>query len=278
MSLDRLCLGTWSLGGSHFGPYDCSDSQRTLKHAYELGIRYIDTALFYARGRSLDYIQQAIGSFRDQLYISSKGGLFWNGKAVCHDASPNALTKDCESTLKRLKTDYLDLYSLHWPDSSVPLESSIESLITLKERGLIKEWGACNLNDNQVQTVQNNFSLPSLQSPYNWLRRKDNDKLDASLKGQFKWWVYSPLEQGCLATPDFRSHQSLSTKDFRRKNNYYLDLNSFELELFNSLVKESGLTHTQYALQWLLEQESISKIIWGPRTVSQLKDGMILFS
>ena len=107
--LDKLCLGTWSLGGSHFGPYDCSNVGHCLNQAYDLGIRKLDTALFYAKGQSVSFIKQHLRSKREHLFISSKGGLIWEGNAVHHDASPRALVNDCEATLRALNTDYLDL-------------------------------------------------------------------------------------------------------------------------------------------------------------------------
>ena len=275
--LTKLCLGTWSLGGSHFGPYDSSNVGTCLNEAYDLGIRTLDTALFYAKGQSVSFIKQHLGSKREHLFISSKGGLVWEGNAVRHDASPDALVNDCESTLRALNTEYLDLYSLHWPDSITPIQDSVEALIKLKERSLIKEWGVCNLSQEERDLVWDIYPFDHFQSPYNWLRRHDTSVLDDQQKRRFNWWVYSPLEQGVLATSAYRSSVDISKKDFRRQNPYYMSPDAIDLDTFHQFARESGCTSTQFALKWLDTQDAVDKIIWGPRTVSQLMDGVTIF-
>lgn len=268
----KLTLGTWSLGGEHFGPYDLSNADKVLKTAYELGIRHYDTALFYAHGRSVDYLAKGLSKQRDKIFISSKGGLKWQGRAAIHDASAKALTTDCEATLKALNTDVLDLYSLHWPDNTTNLGDSIAALAKLKDRGLIKNWGLCNLNDEQIQKFCPPGSERPYQGPYNWLRQDQGQLIDYVRQSRIQLWAYSPLEQGRLATPEHRSHTQLSQNDFRHKNPFFGKDYDKTLETFHEKAKTAGLSPSRYAINWLDDIPEISRIIIGPRTISQLKD------
>ncbi len=114
-----LWLGTWSLGGEGFGPSDSRDSLKVLEKALACGIRHIDTAGFYAHGESEKLVAKVIGNNREEVFISSKGGLVWEGNRVLHKAGADDLRKVLMKSLDRLKTDYIDLFQLHWPDPDV---------------------------------------------------------------------------------------------------------------------------------------------------------------
>jgi aryl-alcohol dehydrogenase-like predicted oxidoreductase len=174
-TLPWLWLGTWSLGGESFGPHDGREALATLESALEAGIRCFDTASFYAHGRSEQLLSKVIAQQkRQKLFISSKGGLSWQGKNVIHCGNRDALRQSLFNSLERLKTDYLDLYQLHWPDPQTPIESSLETLQALQEEGLILRWGVCNFSVEQIQSYLPSGGLIPHQVHHNPLHRADN--------------------------------------------------------------------------------------------------------
>ena len=191
-----------------------------------------------------------------------------------HDGSYQHLVKDCEETLRILKCDYLDTYGLHWPDPNIVIEESIDALRSLKSRGLIRDWGIGNLSEDMIARVCDLGDLRTHQAPYSWLRRNTDTYKQSLQEKRIQWWVVSPLEQGRLGTPEFRSQLTLGRHDFRNKNKYFDPVFDSDQQCFFQEAEQLQLTPTQYALIWLFNTCKVAKVIWGPRTRAQLRDGL----
>ncbi len=271
-----LWIGTWSMGGEGFGHHDERESLRALWTAAENNIRYFDTAGFYAHGTSEKLLQQIIKTEREEFYISSKGGLVWNGRKVEHQASPEALTRQLYESFDRLKTDYLDLYQLHWPDPKVPMGESIAALSDLKKKGLIRSWGVGNLTDYDLyhyldgeKDIPHQVHFNPVHRNFNILHAGDRQCINC---------IISPLEQGLLVRDQALSDKGRSGKnDIRKRNPYFSDLKVLLwCKKFNELLNHHRVSKVSMILLWICTQPQVHVIIPGPRMTTQL-DELLMF-
>jgi aryl-alcohol dehydrogenase-like predicted oxidoreductase len=261
-----LWLGTWSMGGEGFGPHDERESIEVLNIAAENNIRHIDTAGFYAHGRSELLIRKVIRGNRREFFISTKGGIVWNGRNVEHRASPEALEIQIYESLERLGTDYLDLYQLHWPDPAVPVMESIQALKEFQRRGLIRFWGV-----EIVEYLKDEREVPH-QVHFNPVHQARS--VLAAGSAHCKNCITSPLEQGLLGSGESsRGKGGISRRDIRNRNPYFSD--SRVLEWNERLAVQAGsanLDKVTAVLIWISAQPDVHVVIPGPRTRRQLKE------
>ena len=271
--LPWLWLGTWSMGGEGFGPHDLSLSMRTLELAFERGIRHFDTAGFYAQGRSEELLSRAFSRVRNEVFLSSKGGLFRKGRRVWHDARPEALFRALEKSLERLGTDYLDLFQLHWPDPRVPLDESIDALKGLRDKGLIRYWGVGNLSSGQVLNYLGEGELIPHQVHFNPVHKEGLKILRAGRQGKRCInCVISPFEQGLLVSPPLLEKR-LGKKDVRNRNPYFKDKRlKKRLSAFFDACLQKGISPVCAVMKWILKHREVDVIIPGPRTPTQLNE------
>ncbi len=228
--IPRLGLGTWAIGGES-SPDTSRDPFFTnaIRTALELGYTLIDTAEMYGNGHTEEIIGQAIKGFRrEELFITSKA---WD----THLRNPD-IVRACESSLKRLGTDYLDLYLIHWPNASVPLQETFKGLNQLVEQGKTRYLGVSNFNLRLLKQAQELSSVPIAtdQVPYNLSNRKfvENGVLDYCQNNQIILTAYQPIERGSL----------LANRTIR------------------SIAEKYSATPAQIALAWLVQQPKVIAI------------------
>ncbi|MEW6600368.1 MAG: aldo/keto reductase [Nitrospirota bacterium] len=267
-----LWIGTWSMGGEGFGSHDERESLKVLHAAAENDVRHFDTAGFYAHGKSERLLQQIIKTGRSEFFISSKGGLVWNGREVRHSASPEELKRQLFETLDRLNTDYLDLYQLHWPDPQVPLGESIGALKTFRDLGLVRYWGVGNLTAQQVtETLKYEKHVPH-QVHFNPVCRTQSI-LQAG-EDRCINCIISPLEQGLLGTGKSSSGiTGIGKKDLRRKNPFFSNPEALKWTgEFNRLLELHQEPRVSVVLMWTCSRPHVHAIIPGPRKLEQLNE------
>ncbi len=267
-----LWIGTWSMGGEGFGMHDERESLRVLSTAVENDIRHFDTAGFYAHGKSEKLLQKVIKTDRPEFFISSKGGLVWKSREVKHSAYPEQLRKQLFETLDRLKTDYLDLYQLHWPDPEVHLRESLGALKTFQKQGLVRFWGVGNLTEQQViDNLVDERNIPH-QVHFNPVRRNHN----ILTAGQVRCinCIISPLEQGLLGNGKSSSGMSgIGKKDTRRRNPCFTDPDVLRWTgKLDKLLKHHSVSKVSSVLMWICSRPHVHTIIPGPRKIKQLND------
>ncbi len=269
-----LWIGTWSMGGEGFGPHDERDSLKVLHSAAENNITHFDTAGFYAHGKSELLLQKVIKTNREKFFISSKGGLVWNDRKVLHLGSPEALRQQLHESLDRLKTDYLDLYQLHWPDPKVPIQESIAALKELQQEGLIRYWGVGNLSEQNVYYYLSKEEDIPHQVHFNPVHR--NFATLHSGEKECINCIISPLEQGLLVKGPTQSEQEVIGKnDMRSRNPYYSDLKFLVWrKTINELLTRYSLSLSMVStiLIWICAQPQVHAIIPGPRKPDQLDE------
>jgi aryl-alcohol dehydrogenase-like predicted oxidoreductase len=270
--ITEIWLGTWVLGGEGFGPADENMAKEVIEKALELGIRNIDTAGFYGHGNAEKIISKVIKSNRKQVFISTKGGLVWEGRSVAHDGSKRNLRESLFLSLDRLKTDYIDLYQLHWPDPKVDIAESILALKELQNEGLIRFWGVGNLSAKQVLKYLKPNELIPHQVHFNPIQR-DFEILAAGKKENRCFnCVYSPLEQGLLAGKNLAD---LGNKDIRHRNFYFKNEQIFRyIKNLQAQIKDNfaAISISEAVFLWILAQKEVDVVICGPRNINQLLD------
>lgn len=267
-----LWIGTWSMGGEGFGRHDERESCKVLHSAAENNIRHFDTAGFYAHGKSEALLQKLIKRRREEFFISTKGGLMWEGRKVKHAASPEALRVQLTESLERLKTGYIDLYQLHWPDPRIPISESITALKDFQKEGIIRFWGVGNLNEKQIKEFLSREKNIPHQVHFNPVHR--DDKILQAGRDTCINCIISPLEQGLLGNGKSASGRGgITKKDIRNRNPYFSDLKVLEWNArVNNLLEQHHLSKVSVMLMWISAQSHIHAVIPGPKKMSQLNE------
>ena len=179
LSISRVGLGTWAIGGWMWGGTDEAEAIKTIHTAVEHGINLIDTAPAYGFGRSEEIVGRAIAEdgLRAQVVIATKTGLEWRDGKVYRNASRKQILGEAADSLKRLRTDCIDIYQVHWPDPLVPIEETAEAMQTLLDQGKIRAIGVSNFSVAQIERFRRIAELQFVQPPYNLFEREIETEL-----------------------------------------------------------------------------------------------------
>src|SRR6516164_6847706 len=174
LQASRVALGTWAIGGWMWGGTDEAESIKTIQGAVEHGINVVDTAPVYGFGRSEEIVGKALadGRLRSRVLIATKAGLEWEAGRVFRNASRARILREVEESLRRLRTDYIDIYQIHWPDPLVPIEETAEAMQTLFDQGKIRAIGVSNFSVLEIARFRRVAKLHVVQPPYNLFERK----------------------------------------------------------------------------------------------------------
>jgi len=220
-----IAQGTWAIGGpwAHgWGPVDDQASIATIQHALDLGINFIDTANVYGLGHAEQIIAQAVKGRRDKVIIATKVGAVVDEVGnISWDSSSKALFAEVENSLRRLRTDYIDLYQIHWPDAATPLADTMYGFSRLIEQGKIRYAGVCNFTKPQLEEAIQYGTLVSNQVRYNMLERdNEQDVIPFCIRNGIGIQAYGPLAHGLLAG-EFKHGDKLRTDDWRSRYTLY---------------------------------------------------------
>src|ERR1700688_4233908 len=174
LRVSRVALGTWAMGGWMWGGTDERKSVATIRAALDQGINLIDTAPVYGFGVAEEIVGKAVAAkgLRSRAVISTKVGLEWRDGKVYRNASRTRIMQEIDASLTRLRTDYIDIYQVHWPDPLVPIEETADAMLTLYEQGKIRAIGVSNFSVEQMVRFREVAPLHVLQSPYNLFERE----------------------------------------------------------------------------------------------------------
>src|SRR6202451_4695204 len=171
LKVSRVALGTWAMGGWMWGGADKRESVATIHSALSQGINLIDTAPVYGFGVSEEIVGTALEGVRSQAVIATKAGVEWRDGKVNRNATRARIMQEVDDSLRRLRTDYIDIYQVHWPDPLVPVEETAEVMRSLYEQGKIRAIGVSNFSVAQIERFRRVAPLHVLQSPYNLFER-----------------------------------------------------------------------------------------------------------
>src|SRR5471030_1807549 len=202
LEVSRVAIGTWAIGGWMWGGSEEKESIDTIRAALDQGITVVDTAPVYGFGRSEEIVGKALAASgaRSQAVIATKVGLEWRDGKVFRNASRARIMSEVEDSLRRLRTDYIDIYQVHWPDPLVPMEETASAMRSLYEQGKIRAIGVSNFSVAQMESFRQVAPLHVLQSPYNLFERAiEADILPYCRANQIVTLGYGALCRGLLS-------------------------------------------------------------------------------
>jgi aryl-alcohol dehydrogenase-like predicted oxidoreductase len=293
LRISVVTFGAWATGGWMWGGTERSDAVNAIKAAFDSGITSIDTAPAYGQGTSEEIVGEAIKTIqRDKVQIITKYGLRWDTKKgefyfhskdndgnpidVYRYASRESIIKECENSLRRLGTDFIDLYQIHWPDPTTPMEETMEAVNQLIKDGKVRYAGVCNYDVEQMKEAEKYITLVSNQVPYSMVKREIEEELvPYLLENRKSILAYSSLQLGLL-TGKMKPGYKFGEGDHRSGLYYFTDENINRTNDFLNKIKpiadEKGATLGQLVTRWTIEQPGITIALVGARNARQAKE------
>lgn len=286
--ISSIGIGCWNFGGD----WDSSEELNAIKivhAAIDAGINLFDVAPVYGYGKAEKVLGKALKEGkRQKIIIASKCGLLWNERhETRNNLTRKSILNEIDNSLKRLNTDYIDIYQLHWPDSNTPIEETVSALEEIKKSGKIRYIGLSNFPKKDIEKFMILIEVNVIQALYNMLERNtnkyhniplnyetENEILPLAKKNGQAFLPYSPLFQGLL-TGKFTKGKNFSEKDIRSENpklagdqfNTYYNGALALVEFANSI----GRPLNEIAFNWLRQRDEVTSIIGGASNLAQLE-------
>lgn len=266
--------GAWQAGGSHWTGANDKDALEAVRFAVEKGINFFDTAPVYGFGHSEELLGRALAPFRQNVYIATKVGLVWdNNKKISRSLERASILNEIDQSLKRLKTDYIDLIQIHWNDRKTPIREVMETFSIARQQGKVRYFGLCNLDPSCITIAAGNKQVISIQALYNMLTpnpafflneklqyRTEEQLLDLCREKKLSLIPYSPLAQGLLT--DSFSPDTLDPGDIRLLDKNLKEKMETRKELLGQAAAR-GISLNAMAIRFLAGQTLIPTIIIG---------------
>lgn len=290
LEISAITFGAWAAGGWMWGSTDRKDAIDAIRASFDMGVTSIDTAPVYGQGASEEIVGEAIkGIARDRIQILTKFGMRWdldkgnlamksrdnNGKPIdiYKYAGKESVIYECEQSLKRLGTDFIDLYQIHWPDDTTSIEETFDAVARLVEQGKVRHVGVCNYSASQMIEADKVVPIVSNQVPYSMVNRGiEEETLPYCVVNGKAILAYSPLQRGLLTGKIYQGYQfqegdSRATlryfqPDFLTKTNTFLDQ-------LKPIAEEHNVTLGQLVLRWTVERPGITVALVGARNAAQ---------
>ena len=289
-----ITFGAWVTGGLFWGGADKNQSIKAIQKAIDYGITSIDTAPVYGFGESEKIVGKAIKGKRDKLQILTKYGLRWdqkigtyyfditdhkgNSNSIYKYAGKDSIVYECEQSLRRLGTDYIDLYQIHWHDIATPIEESMEAVTKLISEGKVRAAGVSNYAVEHLEKACSVINIVSDQVPYNMVKRGiEDDVVPYCINNNISILAYSPLERGLL-TGKITSDYKFNPGDNRSKSPFFSGQNLYKINKFldsiKPLAEERKISLAQLVINWTIQQPGITSVLVGLRNPEQAEENV----
>jgi aryl-alcohol dehydrogenase-like predicted oxidoreductase len=284
-----IIFGAWAIGGWMWGGNEESDSIAAIKASIDNGATTIDTAAIYGMGFSEELVGKAIKGQRNKVVIATKCGMRWNSDEgsdpwpqkdrqgrdiiIRRNARADSIAYECEQSLKRLEIDVIDLYQIHWPDTTTQVEDSMAAMVKLKDQGKIRAIGVSNYDINWMRRAAKAAPVASLQPPYSLIQRKiEADVLPFCRENKIGVIVYSPLERGLL-TGQVSPDRTFPPGDHRAGHKYFSVENRKRvlaaLEKTRPIAERHKASLAQLVINWTCHEPGITAALVGARNAEQ---------
>jgi len=284
LELTAIGLGTWAIGGGDWdfgwGPQDDSESVAAIHKALDLGINWVDTAAAYGLGHGEEIVGRALKGRRGGVIVATKCGLVWDDPKVGKvrgSLKAESVRREAEASLRRLGTDCIDLYQIHWPNPDADIEEAWTAIAKLAEEGKVRHAGVSNFSVEQIKRVHRIHPVASLQPPYNMLdRRAECELLEFCAEQGIGVVAYSPMASGLLTGKyDKRKIADLPPKDWRHRADRFqepeLSANLDLVEHLKAIAAREGHSLGELAVAWVLRRPEVTSGIVGARRPSQIE-------
>src|SRR5664280_45256 len=294
IKVSELAFGAWAIGGWQWGGADSKDAVNAIETAVDHGMTTIDTAAVYGFGLSEELVGKAIRGKRDKVQILTKFGLTWvekkgefffasqdnSGKDldIYKYSSKAKVISDCDQSLKRLGTDFIDLYQIHWPDKTTPVSETMEAIEYLVKKGKIRAGAVCNYPQQLMIEAGKTYHIASNQVPYSMVNRSiENDIVPYCINNNIGILAYSPLQRGLL-TGKIKHGHVFNEGDTRPSTIYYREPNFSRImkliENLSEIAAGLNVTLSQLVLNWTLRQPGITCALAGARNADQVLENV----
>jgi aryl-alcohol dehydrogenase-like predicted oxidoreductase len=288
-----VIFGAWAIGGWMWGGNEEADSVAAIQASLDAGVNTIDTAAIYGMGYSEELVGRAIKGRRDKVVIATKCGMRWDGPEnegsdpwpqkdnqgrdiiIRKNARPASIFYECEQSLKRLGTDVIDLYQIHWPDVSTPVEESMSAMVKLQEQGKIRAIGVSNYDVEWLRRAMKVAPIASNQPPYSIIQRKiEAEILPFCRANNIGVICYSPLERGLL-TGSVTLDRQFAPGDHRATHKFFRPEN--RKRVLDSLAKVIPIAELhkvslgQLMINWTIHEQGITAALVGARNAEQAR-------
>jgi len=284
LNLTTVGFGTWAHGGGgwafSWGPQDDNESISAIHKALDLGINWIDTAAIYGLGHAEEVTAKALKGRRDQVILATKCALVWDSKRrISGNLKKQSVRKECEDSLRRLKTDYIDLYQIHWPNPDTDIEEGWTEIQELINEGKVRFGGVSNFSVPQMKKLERIAIPTSLQPPYSMIESGIEKDIFAYCKEKNIGIVaYSPMGVGLLTGKFTRERlENLPPDDWRKtKSNHFKEpafgINLDFVEELKPISRKYNRPLSQLAVAWVLRRKEVTSAIVGARRPSQIEE------
>ncbi len=273
----RICLGTWAIGGWMWGITKEEQSIKTILKAFDLGINMVDTAPVYGFGKSEEIVGKALKQYgrREDIILATKVGLEFKGGKVWRNSSRQRILQEIDDSLRRLQTDYIDIYIVHWPDPAVPMSETAQTLLSLLESGKIKTIGVSHFSKLQMEEFSKYAPIHAAEPPYNLFERQiENEILPFNEKSGIVTLAYDSLCRGLL-TGKITTESKFKVGDLRKVDPKFQQPCIQQYLAAVSALDDFAKKNYQkdvlaLAVRWVLDnQHTIA--LWDARFASQLE-------
>ena len=275
-------FGAWAIGGAPFWSNEGdARSARAVMKAYELGVNFFDTAPVYGFGHSEEILGRTLKPLRNKVIYATKCGLRWGNKslgAITKNATRQSILEEIDQSLKRLDTDYIDLYQVHWPDVKTSQSETMEALLEIQRQGKIKVIGVSNYSVEQMRDIMKSGQVVSLQPDYSLLNRSIEKGIVPYCKeNQVGIIAYSPLASGLL-TGKYGKDAKFS--DWRGKgiigcfSGPQFAKNMEKVEQLKTMGESMGKTCAQMAINWIVSQPQLTTALLGVKNEKQMEENI----
>jgi len=275
LKVSAMCLGTWVWGGDCWGGAKEEDCLSAMEEAFASGINFIDTAPIYGSGVSESIVGKGIKGKREKVVLATKCGLSAKGTTIFNDLSPKGIEKEIDVSLKRLNTDYIDLYQCHWPDPKVPIEKTIEALLKIKSQGKIKYIGVSNFDPALLKKASQLTTIVTLQSQLSLLDRNlEKDVLPFCHEKSIGFLAYGPLAGGILSGK-YQKQTDFAQNDARSFFYKFYSGQGFQkYKRLNEELKKINKPINQIAINWVRQQKGVVSALVGCRTAQHVRENV----
>lgn len=288
VEISAITVGTWAIGGKNsmgggYGEIDDAESIAAIRAMIDGGVNLIDTAPIYGEGHSEEVVGKAIEGIRDQVLIATKYGSYIEGGKGVHCSRPDSVLREFDASLKRLGTDYVDMYLMHWPDDfGTPIEETMACVGKLKDEGSVRMLGLCNADRALIERAQAAAEIDIVQLPFSMVNQSALDDLMWCEANDIDVMTWGSLGAGIL-TGSVREKPSFDEKDFRAtfypfyREPMFSKIQEF-LKTMDALAEKYGKPLAQIAINWSTQKNFVSTALTGVRNPAEAVENCAAFT